>query len=140
MTRPSPANRRLCAERVESNDELLTKILLLQPESTLVQLKLVCKRWFALISDPYFRFLYATSKSSPPSIYLSLYPSYLAPKLLYYSVPLTGNNRVAVQKGIRYGDIKSSCNGLVVLKFGNDLFVSNPTTNFVTQLPLHNIL
>ncbi|MBA0803904.1 hypothetical protein Gohar_014066 [Gossypium harknessii] len=145
MADNNSANQTSSAEMVESNQDLLTQILLHFPVKSLLKSRCVSKRWLSLISDPQF-----AAKISHLNVNLG--PS----GLYFYGSPFgflnfdTNHNMLKVPSlsflNVTGIEILQSCNGLLLLlcSFSSDndsgftYCVCNPTTkNFVT-VPLPN--
>lgn len=125
---------------------MLTRILLCLPVKSLLVFKSVSKRWFFLISDPFFRNKYNLHNSlSIQGLYTQTEsiqsPNLVTPELDY--VHLDGSSSPAPFKTLGFIDdlsgnfmIKQSCNGLMLCKscYGADVFVyrtyfiCNPST------------
>ncbi|GMI79420.1 hypothetical protein like AT5G07610 [Hibiscus trionum] len=136
-------NQTSSAEMVESNQDLLTQILLNFPVKSLLKSTCVSKRWLSVISDPQFAAKYTC-------LHVNIGPS----GLYFYGSPFgflnfdTNPNMLKVPSlsflNVSGIEILQSCNGLLLLlcsfssqcnnnSSGFTYCVCNPTTkNFVT--------
>ncbi|XP_071699664.1 F-box protein At5g07610-like [Rutidosis leptorrhynchoides] len=127
---------------VESNDDLLSEILLHLPVISVLLYKTVSKRWYSIITNPDFSLRHHSQnpKSDPAS---GLYIKQPGSSSAYDFVPL--DIRIPPSNVIFRCDLEvviiQSCNGLFLCrgtyKYHNDYnyYMYNPTTNVFKKLP-----
>ncbi|KAJ0726937.1 putative F-box domain-containing protein [Helianthus annuus] len=132
---------RSSTDTVCSIDDLLRKILVGLPLSSLHMCKSVCKRWFSLITDPTF----CPNKTDHPC---GLFLQLQSPSAEFAYVPLFRHPPLIKTtifpfhhpKKPQHIEVWQSCNGLLLCYDHPDkLYVYNPTINQFKLLPLHHV-
>ncbi|WOG85061.1 hypothetical protein DCAR_0104248 [Daucus carota subsp. sativus] len=143
-------------EKVISNDDLLTLILLRVPARSLLQLKCVSKHWLSLISARLFSILRNAIPLRASALFLQLPPSFYGVPCEINFVPLDDTTCIASSpfRNLTFANdpgnisrirIVQSCGGLLLCSscpFCTSiseftLYVYNPTTNYLVTLPKH---
>ncbi|XP_058742029.1 F-box/kelch-repeat protein At3g23880-like [Vicia villosa] len=121
--------------------ELVVEILLRLPVKTVLRCKCVCKSWLSLISNPHFATSHFQLAATPPTerlICLETFSnetisidfnasfnddsSYSSPSLDFLS-------------GVRRPKIRGSCRGFLLLQYGTNFCIWNPSTGVHRQIP-----
>ncbi|XP_076883789.1 F-box protein At5g07610-like [Bidens hawaiensis] len=124
---------------VQSNDDLLTEILLRLPLVSLHEFKSVSKRWCTLITNPHFTLRRSRNPSDPSSgLFFRIWNS-----SEYYFVPM--DTRLPVPLILPFAlslnsskvKIMQSCNGLFLChtRSNYELVVYNPSMNRLKTIP-----
>ena len=114
-------------------DEIIDEILSRVPVKSLLRFKCVCKHWHSQISDPSFRHKRETEsiliiKSKTRTISLH---SIDGDKVVTESFPIPCNEKIYDGKKTF---VSNSCNGLVIICFGNSFFLFNPSTRYLAKV------
>jgi hypothetical protein len=113
-------------------DEILTRL----PVESLLRFKAVSKLWHATISDPSFH----GRRRPAPRIFAMVDKS----PLLFHSIDKKGNvekfelpDRYQLEydgKFKNHAVISNSCNGMLLLCLGSDIFLLNPSTHYIGKI------
>ncbi|OMO86268.1 hypothetical protein CCACVL1_09665 [Corchorus capsularis] len=121
-------------------DKILIKVLSKLSAEQVWKCRMVCKRWFRLISDPYFanKLLYLERS---PSIVLGQYLLGYKPNAFFY---LDNNNngrnrnkKTELRKWFAHyhqPTLVASCNGLLLFESSRNYFIGNPITKEIVNL------
>ncbi|XP_016207250.1 F-box protein At5g07610-like [Arachis ipaensis] len=123
------------AEAIEGNIYLLTEILVRVPLRDVITFKRVSKRWFSLISDPYFsRYRANIQRTTVSGVFLNPGMDPVDPELTFFYLDKK-IRRFRPKIPDNSSQILQSCNGLIMLFQGEDVFMYNPTTGDNKPLP-----
>lgn len=109
------------------NDDVVMEILLALPAKTLTTFKTISKDWLSLISSDHFRRLHTLRHPKPPPSLL-IRQRQTSQSYFYFNPLLKTHNLTPYTFSIPNPKILSSCNGLMLLRSGEDYYVYNPTT------------
>lgn len=122
--------------------DILFKIFTLIPAKYLHNsIRLVCKSWRTIIQDPHFinAHLDYYSKSKSNLIFQAKDRDSRKSNMISLKINRGSLETASLLCRSRNFDegptIKASCNGLVLIRFGCDLFIANPITKWSSKLP-----